>query len=237
VHLSRQTAENVNYSISASWNLEKNFLVPFFRGFSKKCHLVKRLVSLLCLPDSRYDSPEFQQQAEELITISANLTDRQKMISKYWSERPYSEQPPGHWAQCAPLFLRAITTREDDVKMFFALTSKMLDASIAAWDAKRTYDSVRPVTAISTIFRGKKIRAWGGPAKGTVEMDGEQWLRPALRRGQYFRTMKTSGMVVAGVKRAHSMSHTAHPWQQRQHTAEAKIWLFARALGCGCLAF
>ena len=44
--------KNVNNSIAASWNLEKNFLPPFFSGLSKKCHLAKRLVSLLCLPDS-----------------------------------------------------------------------------------------------------------------------------------------------------------------------------------------
>jgi hypothetical protein len=126
---------------------------------------------------ANYGSPEYQQQSEELIAISANLTDQQKMISEYWSDGPYSEQPPGHWAQFAQ-FVSARDHRslDDDVKMFFALTNAMLDASIAAWDTKRAYDSVRPVTAISTLFRGKKIRAWGGPGKGTVEMDGSEWL-------------------------------------------------------------
>jgi len=33
-----------------------------------------------------------------------------------------------------------------------------------------------PVTAISTLLRGKKIRAWGGPGKGAIEMDGSEWL-------------------------------------------------------------
>jgi hypothetical protein len=60
--------------------------------------------------------------------------------------------------------------------MYFVLTNALLDASIAAWDAKRTCNSVRPVTAISFLFNGKKIRAWGGPGKGTIEMDGSQWL-------------------------------------------------------------
>jgi len=26
------------------------------------------------------------------------------------------------------------------------------------------------------LYKGKKIRAWGGPGEGTVEMDGAQWL-------------------------------------------------------------
>ncbi len=125
----------------------------------------------------KFGSPEYLQQAEELIALSAGLTDRQKMIAEYWSDGPYTEQPPGHWL----IFAQFVSARDhhsldDDVKLFFALSNAMLDASIAAWDAKRTYDSVRPVTAISLLFKGKKIRAWGGPGKGTVEMDGSQWL-------------------------------------------------------------
>jgi hypothetical protein len=126
---------------------------------------------------AKYGSAEYQQQAEELIALSAGLTDRQKMISEYWADGPYSEQPPGHWLRFAQFVsVRDHHTLDDDVKMFFALTNAMLDAGIAAWDAKRAYDSVRPITAISFLYRGKKIRAWGGPGKGTVEMDGSQWL-------------------------------------------------------------
>jgi hypothetical protein len=125
----------------------------------------------------KYGSPEYQQQAEELISLSANLTDRQKMIAEYWSDGPYTAQPFGHWTEFGQFVsARDHHSLDDDVKMFFALSNAMLDASIAVWDAKRTYDSVRPVTAISLLYRGKKIRAWGGPGKGTVDMDGSQWL-------------------------------------------------------------
>jgi hypothetical protein len=124
-----------------------------------------------------YGSKEYREQAEELVAMSAGLTDKQKMISEYWSDGPNSEQPPGHWA----LFAQFVSERDhhtldDDVKMFFVLSNAIFDAGIAAWDAKRTYDSVRPVTAIPFLFRGKTIRAWGGPGKGTVEMDGSQWI-------------------------------------------------------------
>jgi membrane-associated phospholipid phosphatase len=126
---------------------------------------------------ARYGSEEYQRQAEELVTLSAGLTDKEKMISEYWSDGPNSEQPPGHWC----LFAQFVSARDhhnldDDAKMFFALTNGIFDAGIAAWDAKREYDSVRPVTAVSVLFRGKTIRAWGGPGKETVEMDGGQWI-------------------------------------------------------------
>lgn len=126
---------------------------------------------------AKYGSPEYQQQAEELVALSAGLTDRQKMISEYWADGPDMEQPPGHWLRFAQFVsVRDHHSLDDDVKMFFALSNAMLDTGIAAWDAKRAYDSVRPVTAISLLYRGKKIRAWGGPGKGTLEMDGSQWL-------------------------------------------------------------
>ena len=71
---------------------------------------------------------------------------------------------------------------DTDVKMFFVLTNAIFDASIATWDAKRTYDSVRPITAIHFLFSGKKIRAWGGPGEGTKEIDGANW-KPYQRAG------------------------------------------------------
>jgi hypothetical protein len=129
------------------------------------------------LPPAGYGSKEYQQQAEELINMSAGLTDRQKAIAEYWLDGPNSEQPPGHWA----LFAQFVSARDhhsldDDVKMFFALSNAILDSGIAAWDMKRAYDSVRPATAIPFLYRGKEIRAWGGPGKGTVVMDGSQWV-------------------------------------------------------------
>jgi hypothetical protein len=122
-------------------------------------------------------SPEFLQQCLELVDIGANLTDRQKMIAEYWADGPNSELPPGHWN----LFAQFVSARDHhnlakDVKMFFALTNAIFDASISVWDAKRAFDSVRPVTAIPFMLQGQQIQAWGGPFRGTVTMDGSEWI-------------------------------------------------------------
>lgn len=115
-------------------------------------------------------------QAQELIQLSAGLTDERKMIAEYWADGPNSETPPGHWC----LFAQFVSNRDhhsldDDVKMFFILSNALLDASIAAWDTKMAFNSVRPVTAIHFLFSGKPIRAWGGRFKGTQTIDGSQW--------------------------------------------------------------
>jgi hypothetical protein len=126
---------------------------------------------------AQFGAPEYEEQARELVDLSANLTDRQKMIAEFWSNSPDSKPPLSHWLRFAEFVSeRDHHTLDDDVKLFFVLSNVMLDADIAAWDAKRAYDSVRPITAIALLFNGKKIRAWGGPGKGTVEMDGSQWL-------------------------------------------------------------
>jgi len=124
-----------------------------------------------------FGSPIFVQQAQDLVTFSANLTDEQKMIAEYWADGPHSELPPGHW----DLFAQFVSARDhhelaDDVKMFFAMTNAIFDGGIVAWDAKRAFNSVRPVTAIPFLFQGQQIQAWGGPGKGTVGMDGSNWV-------------------------------------------------------------
>src|SRR5262249_31644522 len=110
----------------------------------------------------RSNDPEFVSQAKALIDTSANLSDAQKMIAEYWADGPNSETPPGHWS----LFAQYVSARDrnsldDDVKLFFALTNALFDASIVAWDAKLAFDSVRPVTEIPYLFAGQQIRTWG----------------------------------------------------------------------------
>jgi hypothetical protein len=130
---------------------------------------------------AKYGSPEYLAQAQALIDLSAALTDEQKMIAEYWADGPRTELPPGHWN----LFAQFVSRRdhrgnhghglERDVKLFFALTNAISDAGCCAWDNKRAFNSVRPITAIRTLFRGQTVRAWGGPYQGTKLIDGATW--------------------------------------------------------------
>jgi hypothetical protein len=61
------------------------------------------------------------------------------------------------------------------VKLTFAVANAELDASIAAWNAKRRWDYVRPITAVRTRMNGKLVLAWAGPGKGTRLIRGETW--------------------------------------------------------------
>jgi hypothetical protein len=130
---------------------------------------------------ARYGSPEYRAQAQALLDISAGLTDEQKMIAEYWADGPRSELPPGHWN----LFAQYVSRRdhqgdhehglERDVKLFFALTNAVSDGGCCAWDNKRGFNSVRPITAIRTLFGGQMVHAWAGPYQGTKLVDGAAW--------------------------------------------------------------
>lgn len=147
-------------------------VIPFAGPYTKEI-----LEMMSAFPLARYGNSAYIDQARELIEISAALSDEQKTISEYWTDGPNSELPAGHWCLFAQFVsARDSHTLDDDTKLFFVLSNAVFDAGIAAWEAKRQFDSVRPVTAIPYLFRGHMIRSWGGPGKGTVLMDGSTWI-------------------------------------------------------------
>jgi hypothetical protein len=128
-------------------------------------------------PPARFGSGTYREQAADLLALSANLTDRHKAVSEYWSDGPASETPPGHWCLLATqVSRRDHHSLDQDAKLFFALTNALMDAGIASWDDKRAFDSQRPITALRTLYQGRTVRAWGGPGQGTRDIDGGAWL-------------------------------------------------------------
>src|SRR5437879_12113589 len=144
-----------------------------------------RVVPFALTSGSQFRPPEvpnlypfggYRVQAEQILHYSARLTDTQKVIAEYWADGPNSELPPGHWMLFGQFVSRRDgATLDQDVKMFFALANAVFDAGIVAWDCKRAYDYVRPVTAVHCLFAGKKVRAWAGPYRGTRVIDGAAW--------------------------------------------------------------
>jgi hypothetical protein len=118
----------------------------------------------------------YRKEALEVLHLGARLNEREKVIAAYWADGPATETPPGHWC----LFAQFVSRRDGhtldrDVRLFFALTNALMDASIAVWEAKRFYDFARPVTAIRYLFGGQPVRAWAGPGLGTQLIAGDEW--------------------------------------------------------------
>ncbi len=115
----------------------------------------------------RYATAAYWKQAFDVIDLSAQLTDTEKVIAEYWADGAGTITPPGHWC----FFAQEISRRDrhsldDDVKLFFILGNALLDASIATWDVKRYTDSIRPVTVVRALLGNREVRAWAGPGLG-----------------------------------------------------------------------
>ena len=112
----------------------------------------------------------FYKMVKEVYTVNINLSDSEKTIASYWDDNPFVMQhaghlafadkkitPGGHWMGITAIACR--TSNADAVKTAeaYCLTAiALLDGFICSWDAKFTYEYVRPVTLINSWFD----RAW-----------------------------------------------------------------------------
>jgi hypothetical protein len=122
-------------------------------------------------------SGKYADQVDKLTQYSKQLDDFRKTLADYWQDGRGTVTPPGHWN----LFAQWVAGRDaniidQDARLFFALNGALLDASISAWDAKRSWNSIRPVSAVRWLRKGQIIQAWGGPYKGPAYIKGEDWL-------------------------------------------------------------
>ena len=118
----------------------------------------------------------YRRQADEIVQLTAQLSERHKVIAEYWADGPDSVTPPGHWNEFATdLSYKYRYGIDEDVKLLFALNGALLDSSIACWESKRYYDFIRPISAIRHLYFDAVIPGWAGPGLGTQNMPGAKW--------------------------------------------------------------
>ncbi len=127
-------------------------------------------------PPPAIGSEQLKKEVKEVIDMQANLTNEQKALVEFMRDGPKSVQQAGHWLIFAQnVSVRDNHTVDDDVKMYFLVTAAAMDAFIACWDTKMTYDFARPFALIHEMYKGKNIKGWGGEGKGMIEILGEEW--------------------------------------------------------------
>jgi hypothetical protein len=127
-------------------------------------------------PPPKVGSEQLKKDVDECIAVNINLTVRMKAIVEFMRDGPKSTGQSGHWLTLAKAVSRRDKNNTDrDVKLFFAVGNVVMDGFISCWEAKRHYDSSRPWTLVRHYYKGKKVKCWGGPGKGVVELPAEQW--------------------------------------------------------------
>ena len=94
----------------------------------------------------------FIDQAQQIVDISADLTDEQKIIAEFWEDGGGTAFPPGTFMSFAQFVsARDNNSLDQDAQMFLAMGNAVMDAGIATWQAKVEYDYARPVRAIRDL--------------------------------------------------------------------------------------
>jgi len=118
----------------------------------------------------------FLDNFTNVLNVSGSLGDMEKIIAEFWADGPTSTTPPGHWHQIAiDSAEKSNLNLMDTIQVLFLQANAAFDAGLAIWDAKRYYDSVRPISAIQCLFTGQQVKAWGGPYQGNILIDGGKW--------------------------------------------------------------
>jgi hypothetical protein len=100
-------------------------------------------------PPPAFGSRRYAREVREVYDVSRALTEEQKRIADFWADGPGTVTPPGHWNQIAlDLIRRHRLSESAAARVLAALNTAQADAFITCWDAKFTYWSERPVTAI-----------------------------------------------------------------------------------------
>jgi PAP2 superfamily len=103
-------------------------------------------------PPPAFGSDVFVAELDEVYAVSQALTDEQKRIADFWADGAGTVTPPGHWNAIALELVGSDGRSElETARLFATLNTAQADAFIACWDAKFTYWSLRPITAIRAL--------------------------------------------------------------------------------------
>ncbi|MCY7347659.1 MAG: vanadium-dependent haloperoxidase [Pyrinomonadaceae bacterium] len=127
-------------------------------------------------PPPKTGSDEMKKEVDEVLMYNGSLSLEQKAVVEFMRDGPRSTGQSGHWLKFAQaVSLRDKNDVDKDVKMYFAVGVTAFDAFIAAWEAKRFYDSARPWTLVRHYYKDQMVRGWSGAGKGVTMVRAEDW--------------------------------------------------------------
>ncbi|HXB07726.1 MAG TPA: vanadium-dependent haloperoxidase [Puia sp.] len=94
----------------------------------------------------------FYQMVNDLYTASKSLTVDQQNLALFWRDVP-GVTTPGHWMSIIQQVIRQTKSHLDKAALTFAMVGICLnDANISVMKTKYTYNLVRPITYIRSVF-------------------------------------------------------------------------------------
>lgn len=127
-------------------------------------------------PPPRMGEVRLEEEVRQVVALQAALTNEQKALVEFMRDGPRSVQQAGHWLIFArDVSVRDAYTLDQDVQLYFLVTTTAMDCFIACWDTKYHYDNSRPYQQVHHLLGKEDIIGWAGPHKGMVNMKGAEW--------------------------------------------------------------
>ncbi|HEX8738196.1 MAG TPA: vanadium-dependent haloperoxidase [Pyrinomonadaceae bacterium] len=164
----------IEFTLADNKKAAPGFLTPHW--YRVKPFALERADQFRPAPPPKVGSEQLKKEVDEVLAFNGSLNLEQKAIVEFMRDGPRSTGQSGHWLR----FAQAVSRRDKhgidkDVKLFFAVGNVAFDAFIAAWEAKRYYDSSRPWTLIRYYYKDKTVKGWGGVGKGVVALPASEW--------------------------------------------------------------
>jgi hypothetical protein len=131
----------------------KNYLTPEW-GSVRGVVGDEEFTQLLEIADRYFPTTEnWDKETKDVLDLSKNLTDRQKMAAEFWAGGPGSVTPPGFWFVFSyGICLSNNFTVQDEIKLYTLLGMGVFQASICAWKLKRNHLQARPIQRIRYLY-------------------------------------------------------------------------------------
>jgi len=121
-----------------------------------------------------------KEEIDKLLNVYENLDDGKKIIAEFFAGTDTSVlPPPGFFIIIAMLLSQKYNQNlENNLKMYFMLSSGIFDASIGAWYYKSKYNQARPISLIRNNYAEDIILSWTPIYKNinSYFIKGKRWL-------------------------------------------------------------
>lgn len=120
-----------------------------------------------CIYPTVVESVPIKKMAKEILDVSENLTDEQKMIAELWEGHILT--PPGiNYAILTSLFASYSVPFMKQVKTYLLLGISLFQTSKICWTIKYRLWQARPIQTIRNYFKDRDIDIHYGKSKGNL---------------------------------------------------------------------
>ena len=118
------------------------------------------------------NSADRDAEVGEVVSITATLTDEQKMVAEFWAGGPGTVSPPGMFAWFWKENIKIQSPSE--VTLFYSfleLGIHLFEISRIVWGLKHDAIQARPIQEIRRLYRGQPLTGYDG-----ISIQGESWM-------------------------------------------------------------